>query len=1040
MMKYFSYLFLLSLLNLVVSAQNAVIREEVLPLLTYPFSDPDMVPEVGRIYPYYRFNGYTDKGVVRDWKMIVLENKYIKLWVNPQVGGKIWGAIEKSTGREFIYFNHVVKFRDVAIRGPWTSGGLEFNFGLIGHGPSCANPVDYFTRTNNDGSVSCFVGNLDLPSRTRWMVEINLPPDKAYFTTRSVWDNPTVLDQSGYHWTNLGIKTEGNLEYQFPGNKYIGHDGKSYAWPKDDKGRDLQFYENNNFGSYKSYHVLGELTNFYGGFWHKDNFGFGHYATYDDKPGKKIWIWGLSDQGMNWVKLLTDTDGQYTEFQSGRTFNQANEASSFTPFKNRSLTAGSTDEWTEFWFPIKETQGLKSALPEGSVNLRLHGDSVYVWFCPNERIDRRLEIKNGKDIIFAKDIHSDPMEMVFASVQYKGNIQNLSVWVGNKLIFDADHEKYRLNRPAETITTFNWETAFGHFLKGKEMERQRWYSKAGEEYEKSLAVEASFVPSLTGMANIKCRETDYQSAMEYALLALSVDTYDGYANLIYGLAGLALGDTISAIDGFSIASADISQRSAAYNSLASIYICKGDFQRAYAYAEKSLQFNQLSNEASQLKILTLRKMRAHEQANKEIMRLETNDPLNHFARFERYLSDPSDYNLQQIRKYISNEFPCETYLEYALWYYKHNQVEDALCVLNCAPEDKPIILCWKGYLSHLLGRNKHASDELKKALKISPNLVFPFRPETLKALDWAQSISTNWILKYYSALIYLNAGATAKSLALLESCGDTADFYPFYAVRSGLYVSDSEKSQRDVDKIIKLETNDWRAGLFASKYYLDHGNYQRSEEIARKYFEINTKNYYLGLQYAKILELNRKYDACIKILGKIWILPNEGATEGRIIWRNANIGKALEYFEKTSYRKALESIHNSKKWPANLGVGKPFEVDERFEDFISMLCLQKTGNQTSAKELRDRIIHQPPQQMVSDDTNDFLTAWLWKESGNKSKGDSLMNHLIKRNLSSVKRIWYQAFYSGELQEVEKNVGEPGRTDQLFFFLRWLIKV
>ncbi|HOI80583.1 MAG TPA: hypothetical protein PLI30_13375, partial [Petrimonas sp.] len=231
-----------------------------------------------------------------------------------------------------------------------------------------------------------------------------------------------------------------------------------------------------------------------------------------------------------------------------------------------------------------------------------------------------------------------------------------------------------------------------------------------------------------------------------------------------------------------------------------------------------------------------------------------------------------------------------------------------------------------------------------------------------------------------------------------------------------------------------------RAGLFASKYYLDHGNYQRSEEIARKYFEINTKNYYLGLQYAKILELNRKYDACIKILGKIWILPNEGATEGRIIWRNANIGKALEYFEKTSYRKALESIHNSKKWPANLGVGKPFEVDERFEDFISMLCLQKTGNQTSAKELRDRIIHQPPQQMVSDDTNDFLTAWLWKESGNKSKGDSLMNHLIKRNLSSVKRIWYQAFYSGELQEVEKNVGEPGRTDQLFFFLRWLIKV
>ena len=43
----------------------------------------------------------------------------------PEVGGKIWSAIEKSTGKSFIYYNHVVKFRDVAMRGPWTSGGIE---------------------------------------------------------------------------------------------------------------------------------------------------------------------------------------------------------------------------------------------------------------------------------------------------------------------------------------------------------------------------------------------------------------------------------------------------------------------------------------------------------------------------------------------------------------------------------------------------------------------------------------------------------------------------------------------------------------------------------------------------------------------------------------------------------------------------------------------------------------------------------------------------------------------------------------------------
>ena len=32
------------------------------------------------------------------------------------------------------------------MRGPWTSGGIEFNFGIIGHHPSTATPVDYLIK------------------------------------------------------------------------------------------------------------------------------------------------------------------------------------------------------------------------------------------------------------------------------------------------------------------------------------------------------------------------------------------------------------------------------------------------------------------------------------------------------------------------------------------------------------------------------------------------------------------------------------------------------------------------------------------------------------------------------------------------------------------------------------------------------------------------------------------------------------------------------------------------------------------------------
>ncbi len=58
-----------------------------------------------------------------------------------------------------------MKFRDISLRGAWTTGGLEFNFGDIGHATTASVPVDYFTRTNPDGSVSCFIGATEWASQ-----------------------------------------------------------------------------------------------------------------------------------------------------------------------------------------------------------------------------------------------------------------------------------------------------------------------------------------------------------------------------------------------------------------------------------------------------------------------------------------------------------------------------------------------------------------------------------------------------------------------------------------------------------------------------------------------------------------------------------------------------------------------------------------------------------------------------------------------------------------------------------------------------------
>src|SRR4051794_24921732 len=71
-------------------AQNATIKEYKKEFTTYPFSDPDPVPKVGKFYPYFRFDGYTNKPVQKEWKVVELENDYIRLMVLPEIGGKVW--------------------------------------------------------------------------------------------------------------------------------------------------------------------------------------------------------------------------------------------------------------------------------------------------------------------------------------------------------------------------------------------------------------------------------------------------------------------------------------------------------------------------------------------------------------------------------------------------------------------------------------------------------------------------------------------------------------------------------------------------------------------------------------------------------------------------------------------------------------------------------------------------------------------------------------------------------------------------------------
>ncbi|MFM9907744.1 MAG: DUF5107 domain-containing protein, partial [Chitinophagaceae bacterium] len=889
---------------------------------TYPFSDPDPIADPSsKIYPYNHFDGYTNTPIQKEWKVVELENDYIRVMILPEIGGKIWSAVEKKTGKEFIYYNHVVKFRDVAMRGAWTSGGIESNYGTIGHTPNCSTPVDYTTSTNVDGSISCIVGALDLLTRTPWRIEINLPADKAYFTTRSFWFNASGLEQPYYHWMNAGIKATGNVEFIYPGTRFIGHEGEPGDWPINSKnGKNISFYNNNNFGTYKSYHVFGKYTNFFGAYWHDDNYGVVRYSTHDDKPGKKLWIWGLSQQGMIWEKLLTDNDGQYVEIQSGRLFNQSAEGSALTPFKHRGFSPYATDTWTEYWYPVMNSKGYVYANQYTALNIKKEDGWLKIYLSPVQAMKEPLTIVLNGTTLYNKSISLSPLTVFSDSIRIKDAASNYEVRLGtDKVSWKMNDTENNLSRPTEIPASFDHNSMYGLYLQGKNSIYFRQYAMAEEKLRACLEKENGFVPALVDLSMLLYRKMNYEEALLYAKKALSINSYDPGANYYYGLINKKLGKKIDAIDGFDIATQSEEYRTSAFTELAKIYFSTSDEnnEQAIHYAEKALIYNQQNLDALQIMAVAYRLQKDKAKATAILARILLYDPLNCFAKFENYLWEKTDAAKQLLSGSLQNEMPDQSYLELSIWYYAIGCKNECKQALQLGPSTAEINF-WLAYLS---GNTPDEKTYYRKAIQSDDFTAFPFRTETTIPLRWFIKQNKDWQPIYNLGLIEGAIGNLEKAKELLLSCGQQPEAAIFYSTRAKLNSTELNSKEADLRKAIELDPTQWRFYKQLTDYYnLQHRNAE-ALSIAKNYYQKNPTHYIMGMLLAKTYLLDKKYFDAAQILDKIVVIPYEGATDGRGLYKEAHLMVAVEEMKKNNYKKAINEIILSKQWPVSLGVG-----------------------------------------------------------------------------------------------------------------------
>jgi len=937
--------------------------------------------------------------VDQTWTAVHLENPYVKVSVLPQVGGKVWGAVEKSTGREFVYKNKVLKFREIALRGPWTSGGVEFNFGIVGHAPTCATPVDYCLQEGPDGSVTCIVGTMDLASRTRWSVAISLAPDKAYFDTRAFWYNPTAVRQSYYVWMNSAVAASEDLQNLLPGQQHIGHDFSVplRPWPLDAGGRDLSWYRNNRFGSHKSYFTMGQYKNAYGGYRHDAEFGFGHWALYDDMPGQKLWLWALSRQGGIWEDLLTDTDGQYVEPQAGRLFNQ-NDHTFFAPH--------SADSWKEIWFPYKQIGPMVAATPHGVLGLQREDASVSLGVCALQQLDEELVVRIGDREVLRQGLALEPMQTFSQQLDDPSEGQVIEVDIGNALRYSSNEGTYDLQRPL-VFHEIDEHSTEGLFQAAQRADQSRDYASALRKYQACLERDPVHTRALCGLAELYYRRAENDRALAYATQALEQRMYDAQANYLYGIICRRLGRLLDAKETLGWAARSMQYRSNAYGQMAEIYLQEGDLRAAQEYAQRALDYNRYNVNAYQVLAVAYRRLERKDQARRVLQQLYAIDPLNHFIRFETYRLESKPEYLNRFHDLIRSEFPYETYLELALTYIRMGAQKPAVQLLEHIA-GHPTASYWLAYLqreSHPERSKRH----LDRARELSAEQVFPFREETLPVLQWAiEQQPQAWQARYYLGLIYWSKGRYAEArtqLAALEGC----DFWPAYVCRAHLNQPVSpEQMLRDFEAAWDLGQSEWRPWHHLITACNEQGHLDRSLDLARRGADMFPDEITLRLDLIRTLVKKEHWKEALDLLNETSILPFEGAREIHDLFVRCQMQLGLQAMLDAEYASALQHLEGSKEYPERLGTGKPYDPDFRVQDYLQSLCHDQMNQQQQAEEKRKAVYDYTLNHGKGQSKTRYVSAIILQHYGEHDRAKKLLQgQRPPADLAAVVRIMQQ---------------------------------
>jgi tetratricopeptide (TPR) repeat protein len=952
------------------------VREAPLVVPTYPAAGPDPSPLFyegrtyqgarGPIYPYPIIDKLFAHRQDQTYRAVWLENEYIRICVLPDMGGRIFEAVDKTNGYNFFYRQHVIKPALIGMLGAWISGGVEWNIPHH-HRASSFLPIPYRIEESADGSKTVWVGETELRQRMRWVMGLTLRPGKAYIEATLRLFNRTPVTNSFLYFANVAVHTNKDYQVIFPPSVEWAtqHSKVEFSsWPVSHqtyggvdfrKGVDVSWYKNHP--SPTSMFAFECKEDFLAGYDHGKQAGTLHVAERGIMPGKKFFTWGTGGDGKAWDDLLTDTDGAYLELMVGGFSDNQPDYSWIQPYEVKTVH--------EFWYPFREIGGVKNANLDAAVNLEVEGGAARVGVATTEaRPDARVVVDARGKRVFERAVALAPDKPFTARVDLPaGTVEpdiRVAVFAGTRELIAYQPAPKKNSAmpapvtppPAPAAIRTNEEL----LLAGQRLEQ--FHSPAREPdpyYLEAVKRDPSDARANTALALLDYRRGLYAGAerrLQVAVARLSHNytrPRDGEAYYYLGLAQRAQGKESEAVEAFERASWSHGWAAASNYALAESAGRRKDYAKALEYVDRALATGAENTKAIALRAALLRHLGRGQEAGAALETAARLDPLDPWVRRE-----------MRATSAITDPQP---YLELALDYGNAGLDDDAVAALGeliaSYPDESrayPMAFYALGFYLDRQAKPAEALAAYKQGQNAASHLCFPFRLEEIAILERVIERNRNDARAHY----YLgNALYDRQPGAAIAAWEQSRRIEPRFAMLHRNLALAYARRQNDVQKAIP----EFEAAFALQKdprwmYELDElyqaagvaprtrlAFFEQHPKIAADRDDVLTRQIMLQVQTGD-------YDNALKLLGSrkfnIW----EGASISAHDWyvdahllrghRNLKAGRAQEAL--ADYMAALE-------YPANLGSGKPYR-DERVHviEYAIGAAEERLGESAKAKE------------------------------------------------------------------------------------------